>query len=99
MNLRTISSYCGLAGSISGAAIGYLHIERLAKANNIELSNWLDQLSYPLLTVFGLFVYLMALMFICAFICHLPFVILKKITLKEAFKSVVSRKKLNQETK
>lgn len=93
MKLRNITSLCGFSGALIGAGVGFYHVEYLAKLNQIDLNNWYDQLNYPLVTLIAVLVYIILLMFTASTLCHLPFVLSKKITLKQAIKSIINKQK------
>ena len=85
---RNLTNLCGMCGVILGMLVGYCTIKYLSFPFEIDFSKGDEQFSYPLLVAVLLLIYFGALFFICAFVCHLPFVVVKKITLQEAFQAV-----------
>ncbi len=92
MDKRGISYWCGLAGALSGAAIGYLHLQKIAGEYGIDLSDWYQQLPYPLLTLLVVFVYLCFLIAVCTFVFHLPFLLSNRMSITVVFKSILGPK-------
>ncbi|MCP4488131.1 MAG: hypothetical protein GY820_12545 [Gammaproteobacteria bacterium] len=87
-NFKRITNLCGFAGTIFGLALWFLTVKYIFDYYGFDLDKGDAQFSHPYLFGMTLLVLLILYIFTLAFVCHWPFVLAKKITLKEAFQAV-----------
>ena len=85
---KGLTNFCGFCGCILGFIIVCLTLKYLEFPFEIDFDKGMDQFSHPNLMFALIMIYIAIMFFVGAFICHLPFVMLKKITLSEAFRAV-----------
>ena len=85
---KKITNACGFIGSVMGLGLWLLTVNYIFSYYGFELSKGDKQFTYPYLFAFMLIMALILYTFIMSFVCHIPFVLYKVITVQEAFQAV-----------